>query len=70
MGSTYLEVLFEVTEWPILFLVLLLLGLQIRLLVQVYPKHFDFSALIFLVMIILCLAFKSVALILKTQFQK
>jgi hypothetical protein len=70
MGSTYLEVLFEVTEWPILFLVFILLALQIRLLVQVHPKHFDYSALIFLAMIILCLAFKSVALILKTQYQK
>ena len=68
-SQSYLQELFDSSRWPILALLATIIVLEYVALMKVHPRYFDRSALVFLSMITICLASKSVSLILKAVRQ-
>jgi hypothetical protein len=66
---SYLEHLFDLSSWPILVLFLIILIIQCMTFRKVHPRYFDTSALVFLAMITLCLASKTIIIFLKAMNQ-
>jgi hypothetical protein len=64
---SYLELLFDLSRWPILVLFLITLAIYCVTFMKVHPRYFDTSALVFLAMITLCLASKTVIIFLKAM---
>ena len=67
--KSYLEYLFDLASWPLLLLSLLLIGLQADHFRRVPIKEFDKSALIFLLMITLCMISRTISIFIKAHQQ-
>ena len=67
--KSYLEYLFDIASWPLLLFSLLLIGLQADHFRRVPIKEFDKSALIFLLMITLCMISRTVSIFIKANQQ-
>lgn len=71
---TYLDDLFDFSRWPILALLVIILSIQGITFISkqkgVHPRYYDTSALVFLGMITLCFASKTVIIFLKALNQK